>query len=122
MNIRRLVLFDTVFCCAATLVEAQLPRAYSGYMIVASNEYNMAFIRRRIVSVENFIRTAKNGVYESYLLDNQLTISTAPLGETAAATSVGDNWKQRDQSVFSMDTSKERRTEIIEVRLTRTHQ
>lgn len=72
--------------------------------------------------MKNVIRTAKNSVCESCLLDNQLTISTAPLGETAAATSVGDNWKQRDQSVFSMDTSKERRTEIIEVRLTRTHQ
>jgi hypothetical protein len=44
------------------------------------------------------------------------------LGDTAAATNVSDNWKQRDQSVFSVNASKERRAEIIEVRLTRTHQ
>lgn len=89
---------------------------------LASDDYNLALTRRRIVSVKNYIRAARNGIYESYLLDNQLKISIAPLGETAAAFGVNDNRRQRDKSIFSVDASKERRAEIIEVRLQRIHQ
>ena len=86
---------------------------------LASQEYNLALTRRRIVSVKNYLRTAKGGVYESYILNKQLKISTAPMGETAVAAGVNDSWKQREQSVFSVEASKERRAEIIEVRLNR---
>lgn len=89
---------------------------------LASEEYNMALTRRRIVSVKNYLRTAKGGVYESYLLNNQLKISTAPLGETLAIAGINDSKKQRELSIFSVEASKERRAEIIEVRLHKIHQ
>lgn len=89
---------------------------------IASEEYNMALTHRRIVSVKNYLRTAKGGIYESYLLNNQLKISTAPLGETLATAGINDSKKQRELSIFSVEASKERRAEIIEVRLHKIHQ
>ncbi len=86
---------------------------------LASDEYNLALTRRRIVSVKNYLRTAKGGVYASYILNGQLLISTAPLGETQAAKNINDNGRQREQSIFSPEASRERRAEIIEVRLRR---
>jgi hypothetical protein len=82
----------------------------------------MALTHRRIVSVKNYLRTAKGGIYESYLLNNQLKISTAPLGETLATAGINDSKKQRELSIFSVEASKERRAEIIEVRLHKIHQ
>jgi hypothetical protein len=56
------------------------------------------------------------------LLNNQLKISTAPLGETLAIAGINDSKKQRELSIFSVEASKERRAEIIEVRLHKIHQ
>lgn len=84
---------------------------------LASEEYNMALTRRRIVSVKNYLRTVRGGLYESYILSKQLKISTAPFGEKEAGEGVNDSRRQRNLSVFSVEASKERRAEIIEVRL-----
>ncbi len=86
---------------------------------LASEEYNLALTRRRIVSVKNYLRTAKGGVYAAYILNGQLLISTAPLGETQSVKGINDNGRQREQSIFSPEASRERRAEIIEVRLRR---
>lgn len=86
---------------------------------LASHEYNLALTHRRIVSVKNYLRAAKGGIYANYIVKNQLKISTAPMGEAAAATFVNDNARQKELSVYSVEASKERRAEIIEVRMTK---
>jgi hypothetical protein len=84
---------------------------------LASQEYNMALTRRRIVSVLNYLRRYNNGMYESAIQQKHLGISVAPLGEAEAQSGISDNARDRNLSVFSVDASKERRAEIIEVRL-----
>lgn len=86
---------------------------------LAKPEYNLALTRRRILSVLNYLRKYENNIYEGYILDGRLKVSTAPLGETASAPGVSDNARDRQRSVFSVEASKERRAEILEVRLTR---
>jgi tetratricopeptide (TPR) repeat protein len=86
---------------------------------LASKEYNLALTKRRIVSVQNYLRKAKGGVYETFIQQKQLIVTTAPLGETMSKSGVSDSARQREQSVFSPEASFERRAEIIEVRLKR---
>jgi tetratricopeptide (TPR) repeat protein len=86
---------------------------------LASEEYNVALTKRRIMIVLNYLRNAKGGVYQSFILSKQLTITTAPMGESEAIPGISDSPKQRDQSIFSPEASLERRAEILEVRLSR---
>jgi tetratricopeptide (TPR) repeat protein len=86
---------------------------------LASHEYNLALTKRRIVSVRNYLRKAKGGIYESFIQQNKLIVTNAPLGETHALPGINDSHRHLEQSVFSPEASKERRAEIIEVRLIR---
>jgi tetratricopeptide (TPR) repeat protein len=86
---------------------------------LASHDYNLALTKRRIVSVRNYLRKAKGGIYESFIQQNKLIVTNAPLGESQALPGINDSHRHLDQSVFSPEASKERRAEIIEVRLTR---
>jgi tetratricopeptide (TPR) repeat protein len=86
---------------------------------LASDEYNMALTQRRIVSVLNYLRKAKGGVYHTFIQQKQLTIGVAPLGESESAPDVSDSARLRDLSIYSPEASLERRAEILEVRITR---
>ncbi len=84
---------------------------------LATSEYNLALTQRRIASVRNYFRKFQNGIFESYIRNGQLKVSTLPLGESAAAPGVSDNARDKRSSVFSLEASRERRAEILEVRL-----
>lgn len=84
---------------------------------LASSDYNMALTQRRIASVRNYFRKFDNGVFEQYVRNGQLKVSTLPLGESAAAPGVSDDARDKRRSVFSLEASRERRAEIIEVRM-----
>ena len=84
---------------------------------LASSEYNLALTQRRIASVRNYFRKFNDGIFESYIRNGQLKVSTLPLGESAAAPGVSDDARDKRRSVFSIEASRERRAEIIEVRL-----
>ena len=87
---------------------------------LASKEYNLALTKRRIVSVQNYLRKCNNGYYESFIQTKKLIVTTAPYGETLAKAEVADNARDKSASVFSVEASRERRAEIIEVKLHRT--
>jgi outer membrane protein OmpA-like peptidoglycan-associated protein len=84
---------------------------------LASSDYNMALTQRRIASVRNYFRKFDNGIFEQYIQNGQLKVTTLPLGETAAAPGVSDDARDKRRSVFSPEASRERRAEIIEVRM-----
>lgn len=84
---------------------------------LATSEYNLALTQRRIASVRNYFRKFQNGILEPYIRNGQLKVSTLPLGESAAAPGVSDNARDKRSSVFSLEASRERRAEILEVRL-----
>ena len=82
---------------------------------LASSAYNLALTQRRIASVRNYFRKFNGGIFESYIRNGQLKVSTLPLGESAAAAGVSDDARDKRSSVFSIEASRERRAEIIEV-------
>ena len=84
---------------------------------LATSEYNLALTQRRISSVRNYFRKFQNGIFEAYIRNGQLKVSTLPLGESAASPGVSDDARDKRRSVFSLDASRERRAEILEVRL-----
>ena len=82
---------------------------------LASSEYNLNLSKRRISSMLNFYRTYKNGAMKEYVDSNKLQIQLVSFGETKAPKTVSDSPADRKNSVFSIEASKERRVEIIEV-------
>ncbi|MDX1912674.1 MAG: hypothetical protein SFV22_14380 [Saprospiraceae bacterium] len=84
---------------------------------LARPEYNMALTQRRIASVKNYFRRYENGIFESYIRNGQLRISMLPLGESESNPGVSDDAKNKRLSVFSPEASRERRAEILEVRI-----
>lgn len=86
---------------------------------LAKPEYNMALTQRRIASVRNYFRQYENGVFEPYLRSGQLKVSVLPLGESEAGKDVSDDSKDKRLSVYSPEASRERRAEILEVRIER---
>jgi tetratricopeptide (TPR) repeat protein len=86
---------------------------------LAKNDYNLSLTRRRVVCVTNYLRAARGGIYAPFLNNGQLAVTLAPFGEEQSATGVSDSAKDKKRSVYSVDASKERRAEVLEVRITR---
>ncbi len=86
---------------------------------LSSPAYNLALTKRRIASVLNYFRKAKGGIFNPYLISGQLAVTNVPFGETLAPPNVPDNPRDRRLSIYSVDASKERRAEILEIRLVR---
>jgi tetratricopeptide (TPR) repeat protein len=86
---------------------------------LAQSDYNLSLTRRRVVCVTNYLRKVRNGIYQPFIQSGQLSVTLAPLGEETAPTGISDSGKDRKRSVFSVDASKERRAEVLEVRLTK---
>jgi tetratricopeptide (TPR) repeat protein len=84
---------------------------------LASSDYNLALTQRRIASVRNYFRKFGGGIFEAYVKNGQLKVLTLPLGESAAPPTVSDDARDKRRSVFSVEASRERRAEIIEVRM-----
>ncbi len=86
---------------------------------LAKNDYNMSLTRRRVVSVKNYLRNVRGGIYASALQSGQLAVTLAPFGEDASPSGISDSPNDRKRSVYSPEASKERRAEVIEVRLSK---
>ncbi len=100
------------------LIELNKGKTYTIYIKgytsrLASSDYNISLSKRRISSVKNFLETFQGGIFESFLKNEQLKIIEVPFGETK---SKEDAKVSRIQSIYSVDASRERRVEIIEVK------
>lgn len=83
----------------------------------AANKYNLALGQRRIWTIKNELRKYNDGVLEPYINNGQLVVSEVSLGEEIAPAGISDSYSDRRQSVFSVDASRERKVEIVRVRI-----
>jgi len=82
---------------------------------LASEAYNLKLTKRRISSMENFYRTYKNNAMEKYVESGLLNIVLISHGESKAPQEISDNPNDRKNSVYSLDASRQRKVEIVEV-------
>ena len=79
------------------------------------SDYNNLLAKRRISSVENFLRQYNEGVLIPFLQNGQLILTELPLGETQVSIGVSDNPNDRRNSVYSIKAARERRIEIVSI-------
>lgn len=82
----------------------------------AETDYNDRLAQRRISCVRNQFQQWRDGIFEKYLNSGQLIISEAPFGETMVSAPVSDDLKDERNSIYSVEASRERRVEIVEVK------
>ncbi len=82
----------------------------------AQSDYNKSLTKRRVSSLRNHFQRWQGGALIQYINNQQLKITEITLGEDAASQGISDNMQDRKSSIYSIDASKERRVEIIEIR------
>ena len=97
-------------------LEAKVEIKLKGYTSpLTASDYNNLLAKRRISSVENFLKQFNSGVLIPYLQNDQLVLTELPLGETQVSIGVSDNPNDRRNSVYSIKAAQERRIEIVSV-------
>ncbi len=86
---------------------------------LASERYNLILTKRRIRSMYNFYRTFEGGAMKEFVENGRLVIELIPHGEEKSPEGISDNPKDRRNSVFGLDASKQRRVEIKEAESTK---
>ncbi len=81
----------------------------------ANNAYNKILSQRRISSVENEFARYKDGILRKYLKNGKLIIKQVPYGEEVAPSGIVDDIND-PKSIYSIEASKERRVEIVDVK------
>lgn len=86
----------------------------------AKSDYNLNLTKRRIASMENYLRHYDNGVFEPYFsnsdsLDGSLSIVQIPFGEYKADQTVSDELDDEKESIYSKKACLERKIEIRSV-------
>ncbi len=84
---------------------------------LASAAYNLDLTSRRVSSVFNHFDLFEGGLYQTYIKSGQLKLTREPNGAAKAPKSVSADPKNRRLSVYSVDAARERRVEIIGVRV-----
>jgi hypothetical protein len=82
---------------------------------LAKSDYNYNLSQRRIASIYNEFYKYHDGILNKYIKNGQLKLSQKPFGETTAPPGISDI-KKDPRSVFTIEASKERRVEIIEIK------
>ncbi|MBK8700115.1 MAG: hypothetical protein IPN29_11525 [Saprospiraceae bacterium] len=81
------------------------------------DRYNLVLGQRRINSVRNDMMRYKNGALASYLINKNLIITEISYGEELSPVDVDDNINDERGSIYSLKASKERKVEVISVKL-----
>jgi outer membrane protein OmpA-like peptidoglycan-associated protein len=79
-------------------------------------EYNLNLAKRRISSLDNYVRKYKNGIFIPYIKSKQLRIETVPFGETQVSNNISDDPNDRRNSVYNPLAAKERKIKVIAVK------
>ncbi|MEO6189035.1 MAG: hypothetical protein ABIO44_00385, partial [Saprospiraceae bacterium] len=81
---------------------------------LAKNEYNIHLGQRRIQSLKNEFAKYQNGIFLKYLTSKLLDVQEKTFGEETAPPGISSEPKD-PRSIYSIDASRERRVEIIEI-------
>ena len=82
----------------------------------ADTRYNLALSQRRVISVENDIRAFAGGALTTFIDNGQLKITQLSYGENLSPEGISDVFRDRRNSIYSPEASKERRVEIVEIK------
>jgi outer membrane protein OmpA-like peptidoglycan-associated protein len=82
---------------------------------VAPSTYNLYLGQRRVGSIRNEMDRYKDGAIKKFIESGQLVVTDISYGETLAPQNVSDEASNKRLSVYSVDASKERRVEIVQV-------
>ncbi len=80
------------------------------------NFYNENLSKRRIMSLENYLKQYDNGNLNKYIKNGKLIIKHEAYGESEAATNISDNLNDLRNSVYSPAAALERKIKIIAVK------
>ncbi|MBL7808278.1 MAG: PD40 domain-containing protein [Saprospiraceae bacterium] len=83
----------------------------------AESDYNLNLGKRRVSSVRNHFENWEEGVLKPYLASGQLRITEISFGETNAKSGISDRLNDERNSIYHPDAARERRVEIVEVRM-----
>ena len=78
--------------------------------------YNENLSKRRIMSLDNYLKQYDNGNLNKYINNGQLIIKHEAYGESEAATNISDNLNDLRNSVYSPAAALERKIKIIAVK------
>jgi hypothetical protein len=88
-----------------------------GYTSPRSNEgYNQALAQRRITSVRKQLFIYKGGIFMKHFQKGNFSVKEVPLGESTAPRGISDRMDDPQNSIYSVEASKERRAEIIVIK------
>lgn len=85
----------------------------------AGAQYNLNLTDRRVSSVYNHFDLFDGGIYKKFVLSGQLVIKREANGESKSPKGISDNIQDRKKSVYDVRASRERRLEIIGVKVNR---
>ncbi len=80
------------------------------------SDYNDALTSRRVKSVENHFYQWNGGILGPFINSGQLKLTERPLGESAAPAGISDDILDVKSSIYSIEASRERRVEILEIK------
>ncbi len=83
----------------------------------AKSDYNLALGNRRVSCLKNHFFDYENGIFRQYIESGKLNITERSFGETSAASDVSDALEDLRNSIYSPAASRERRVEIVEVKI-----
>lgn len=83
----------------------------------APNKYNLALGQRRIWTLKNEIITFKGGLLSPYVESGKLRVVEISFGEEIAPNGISDSYTEPIQSIYSIRASRERKAEIVRVRI-----
>lgn len=83
----------------------------------AGTLYNKNLTDRRVSSVYNHFDIFDGGIYKRFVDSGQLVIKRQANGETKAPKGISDNIKDERKSIYDVRASRERRLEIVGVRV-----
>lgn len=82
-----------------------------------TSAYNYRLGTRRIRSVRNELREFSGGIYQDFFDSKQLEVKLKSFGESEAPEGIISDLQDERNSIYSVEASRERRTEISEVRI-----
>ncbi len=83
----------------------------------AGAKYNKNLTDRRVSSVYNHFDIFDGGIYKRFVVSKQLVILREANGEAKAPPGISDNIKDERKSIYDVRASRERRLEIIGVKV-----
>lgn len=83
----------------------------------AQSDYNLNLGSRRVSSVINFFMEYENGALRKFAQDDSLRIAETSYGEARSARGISDDIADRRNSVYHPAAARERRVEIVRVRV-----